>query len=74
MGRKIGVDVQDLIICLEFSITRDSSRGSCHLKEGEQSLRAKNFWQWKVFFFFFFLLKPDPSRNGANCGVVWWWG
>ena len=24
--------------------------------------------------FFFFLLKPDPSRNGANCGVVWWWG
>ena len=26
------------------------------------------------FFFFFYLLKPDPSRNGANCGVVWWWG
>ena len=24
--------------------------------------------------FFFSLLKPDPSRNGANCGVVWWWG
>ena len=26
------------------------------------------------FYFFFYLLKPDPSRNGANCGVVWWWG
>ena len=26
------------------------------------------------FYFFFYLLKPDPSRNGANCGFVWWWG
>ena len=25
-----------------------SSRGSCHVKEGEQSRRANIFWQWKV--------------------------
>ena len=42
MGRKNRAG-QDLIICLGFTVFDHSSRGSCHLQEGEQSLRAKKF-------------------------------